>query len=127
MYKTKWEPQIVEKLICGKDVRTEGIEHDKFCIGVYQRISQEERKLVGHVPIEISRLLYQFLEADEQNRLIAVPSGKRKREIGLVVPAKYTVITKNGQFGDILVKKLKDKTNVLEISVSDRVHSVLEL
>ena len=34
-----------------------------------------------------------FLSADEANRLNAVVTGKRKREVGLVVPAEFTCIT----------------------------------
>ena len=43
-----------------------------------------------NVPIELSRLLKNFLEANAENRLLTQVTGKRKREVGLVVPAKFT-------------------------------------
>ena len=36
----------------------------------------------------------------------AVVTGKRKREIGLVVPAKYVAYTENQKHAQILIKKL---------------------
>ena len=43
-----------------------------------------------HVSIELSSLLNNFLNANESNKLVAKVSGKRKREVGLVVQAKVT-------------------------------------
>ena len=47
--------------------------------------------LVGHVPIEISSLCYHFLHEFPGNNIDAVITGKRHREVGLVVPAKYII------------------------------------
>ena len=46
-----------------------------------------------NVPIDLSRLLKNFLEANAENRLLAEVTGKREREAGLVVPAKFTAFT----------------------------------
>ena len=35
-----------------------------------------------------------FLKAADTNRIIAEVVGSRKREVGLVVPAKYTALSK---------------------------------
>ena len=45
--------------------------------------------LVGHVPIELLRLIYYFLKSDSSANVFAKVKGERKREIGLVVPALY--------------------------------------
>ena len=61
------------------------MKYDKNAIGVYRTPSESERKmLVGHVPIELSRLLNNFLKANESNKLAAKVSGKRKRKVALV-------------------------------------------
>ena len=73
-----------------KDKRGEAMEYDKNAIGVYRTPSESEQKmLVGHVPIELSSLMNNFLKANDSNKLVAKVSGKRKREVGLVVPTKF--------------------------------------
>ena len=56
---------------------------------------EESKQLIGHIPIEISQLISYFLEAATTNTMTAVVTGKRKRKIGLVVPAKYVAYTEN--------------------------------
>ena len=68
----------------------EALEIDKQALGVYN----SNEVLVGHVPIQVSSLLHLFLQADEENRLICQVTGKRKREVGLVVPAKFSAFIK---------------------------------
>ncbi len=70
--------------------------------------------LVGHVPIELSSLVNNFLKANESNKLVAKVSGKRKREVGLVVP-----VTKEHRLAKILEEELslrKDKYTHFEIT-----------
>ena len=63
-----------------KDSRREANEYDPYAIGVYRQTPDEQGAiLVGHAPTEISPLLFQFLEAEDHNRLIAIARGKRKR------------------------------------------------
>lgn len=74
--------------------------------------------LVGHVPIEISQLLNNFLNTGENNNsLQAEVTGKRKREIGLVVPAKYKATTDNKKFAEVLKKKLEEKRKIIKIDI----------
>ena len=47
-----WAPVLGEKLICSKDERDEAKEYETFAISVYDG----EQMLVGHVPIELSRV-----------------------------------------------------------------------
>ena len=81
----------VEALILfEKDSRAEAQEHNSNAVGVYLVTAQSDAKktLAGHVPIELSHLLKNFLEAEAGNKLCAQVKGKRKREVGLVVPAR---------------------------------------
>ena len=56
---------------------------------------EEQKELVGHVPVDQSSLIYQFLNATSKNRMTVEVTGKRKREVGLVVPAKFNALTKD--------------------------------
>jgi len=40
-------------------------------------------------------MLKNFLEANAENRLLVQLTGKRKREVGLVVPAHFTTLQQN--------------------------------
>ena len=44
--------------MCRKDERKEAKEHDEYTVGTF---IQESSKLVGHVPIELSFLVFTFL------------------------------------------------------------------
>ena len=64
--------------------------------------------------------MYHFLIESTENRIEAMGTGKRKREIGFVVPAKYTAVTTDNMTAKILLaelkkKKEKDKTFDLEL------------
>ena len=108
IYKDTWVPSIGQNLICRTDTREEVIEYDKNAIGVFK--SGDKETLVGHLPIEISCLLTNFLmKAAPENKLDAIVVGKRKREVGLIVPAKYVALTKNKTFANILFNKLQEK------------------
>ena len=92
-------------MICKKDDRGEALSYDDHAIGVYKNGSE----LVGHIPIEISALLHYFLQNSKENMIFAVVVGKRKREIGLVVPARYVAETKDKRTAEILSEELLKK------------------
>ena len=94
-------------LICKTDTREEAMEYEKNAIGIFK--SDDPETLVGHLPIEISCLLTHFFEASPENKLNAIVIGKRKREVGLVFPAKYAALTKNKTFAYALAGKLQEK------------------
>ena len=74
--------------------------------------------LIGYAPLELSSLLYHFLNSDQKNFIRATVTGKRKREIGLVVSAKYDCYTKDKRTFSVLdeeIKKRKTKYKTLEI------------
>ena len=99
---------VMEKMLnCLKDIRGEAMEYDKNAIGVYRTPSEREQKmLVSHVPIALSRLMNKFLKANDSNKLVVKVSGKRKREVGLVVPAKFNALTKEYRLAKILDEQL---------------------
>ena len=78
---------------------------------------EESEQLIGHIPIEISQLISYFLEAATTNTMTTIVTGKMKREIGLVVPAKYVAYTENQKHAKILIKKLLEKQYLLELLV----------
>ena len=68
VYKTTWTPVLNEKLDCKKDNREEALSHDKHSIGVYRK----DGTLVGHMPIELSRLMDYFMKIKEENSILSV-------------------------------------------------------
>ena len=58
VYKTEWSPKLGERLVSRKDERNEPKEHDEYAVGAF---IQESSKLVGHVLIELSFLVFTFL------------------------------------------------------------------
>ena len=118
IYKETWCPKVGEELVCRKDDREEAIQYDRNAIGVFQSTSNDKsEQLVGHIPIEISQLTNYFLEAATTNAIVAVVTGKRKREIGLVIPAKYIAYTENQKHAQIFKEKLLEKETILELAV----------
>ena len=97
----------VEKLECKKDNREEALSHGKHSVGVFKR----DETLFGHVPIEISRIIDYFMQNNEKRFVSATVVGPRKREIGLVVPAKFSTYAAHRKVAHILSKEiLKIKT-----------------
>ena len=105
VYMSVWSAAVVEKLFAAPDPREEVKEYDKFAVGLYKE-ENDQKLLVGHVPIEISSLCYHFLKKSKTNNLSAVITGKRQREVGLVVPAKYSFETDDKKCAEILEKEL---------------------
>ena len=104
-----------EKLECNKDTRAEAKGHDENAIGVYRitkqliDVANQKKILVGHVPIELSRVIKNFLEANTENKLVPQVTEKRKREIGAVVPAKFSVFTTDLRLAKILETELRKR------------------
>lgn len=110
VYKYTWTPKINEVLQCEEDTRAEAKEYDANAIGVYVMKTDDANKtLAGHVPIELSQLLSYFLQANAENQLAAQVTGKRKREVGLVVPAKFTAFTPKLRKARILERELNGR------------------
>ena len=99
--KTTWTPVLNEKLDCKKDNREEALSHDKHSIGVYRK----DGTLVGHMPIELSRLMDYFMKNKEENFVSATVAGPRKREVGLVVPANFSAYTDDLRVATVTLQK----------------------
>ena len=120
-YQSKWTQKLNLKLKCAIDTRDEAVEHDESAIGVYL-LGKEGRqtRLVGHLPIEISKLMKQFLGADKNSLPMTTVVGKTKREVGLVSPANYSAITTNQVINTVLNNELlkrKEKCKHFEIKL----------
>ena len=107
-----WAPFIGQRLDCKPDSRTEALTYDKYALGVYKHVEDKEH-LVGHLPIELSQLLNNFLSTGgtsggNTNHFTAEVIGKRKRENGLAVPSKYRATTNDKKFAEILERKLRE-------------------
>ena len=69
-------------------------EYDLHALGVYKESPEEGNlDLTGHVPIELLRVFAGFLAGSEMPSLTVKVCGKRKREVGLVVPGCYRART----------------------------------
>ena len=111
VYKYTWTPQINQVLQCEEDTHAEAKEYDANAIGVYMIKPDANKTLAGHVPIELSHLLSYFLQANAENQLVAQVMGKRKREVGLVVPAKFTAFTPELRNARILERELNGRAS----------------
>ena len=58
------------------------------------------------IPIDLARLLKNFLDANADNKLFAKVTGKRKREVGLVVPAKFSAFTTELRIAEVLEREI---------------------
>ena len=90
VYKEVWDAAIGEMLEATSDDRKEAKECDKYGVGLYKKDI-----VVGYIPIEISSLCFYFINQDPGNKIKALTTGKRQREIGLVVPSKLIFTTSN--------------------------------
>ena len=100
-----------------KEVNREVVEIDSDDLG-----EKDDEFLVGHLPMELSKLTKQFLKSDKNNTMIAKVTGKRKRELGLVVPAKFLCCSTNSKIANILYEELnkkKCKFSYLELNVNE--------
>ena len=110
VYKATWNPEVGEQLECQKDTRKEAKDYDEHTVGIFKISSREGKKtIVGHAPIELSSLTDYFLKADESNSVLTEVTGKRKREVGLVVSAKFTGYTVNRRHAQVLDSELSKK------------------
>ena len=106
MYKCILSHYKGEKLAARANNREEAFEYGKYAIGIYKKKDDNCEELVGHTPTEISSLLYYFLQSKDEKYVEVEILGKRKREVGLVVPAKYNAFTAKRQTAKILDAQL---------------------
>ena len=109
VYENVRNPYKGETLIAQPDNRYGAQENDKYAVGIYKKNDDGSKELVGHAPVEFSSLLYHFLQASAGNCINVEVIGKRKREVGLVVPAKYNAFTRNKKIAMVLDEKLAER------------------
>ena len=102
VYKRMWTPDLNEKLDRKKDNREEALSNDEHAVGVFTN----DGTLVGHIPIELSRLIDYFMKTAEENFVSALVIGPWKCEVGLDVLAKFSAFTKDKRVANILHKEL---------------------
>ena len=106
VYKNAWSPCKGKTLTGQPDNRDEAQENYKYAVGIYKKNDDGSKELVGHAPVKFSSLLYHFLQASAENCINLEVIGKRKREVGLVVPAKYSAFTRNKKIAMVLDEEL---------------------
>ena len=94
---------------------------NEHAVGLFIKAASRDGKktLVGaHMPIELSSLTDHFLKADKSNCGRPEVTGKRKCEVGLVVPANFSVCTLNKRYAQVMGAELitkNDKHKHLEL------------
>ena len=111
-YQSIWASTVGENLFTAQDKWENVLSYDEFAIGVYK--NEKCSLLAGHLPIEISNLSYQFLKKSSENKIIVKITGKREREIGLVVPANFVFITKDKNCSIILEAELENRKTLFK-------------
>ena len=80
--------------------------------------NKKEAGFVGHLPIEISKPMKQFLDVNKKNLPMANVVGKRKAEVGLVTASKYSAMVINQNITGVLnneILKRKEKYKHFEM------------
>ena len=54
-------------VLARKDTREEALEYDKYAIGIFK---EQEEKSVGHIPIELPQLIFDFLNESNMWRTL---------------------------------------------------------
>ena len=98
VYKNIWTPFIGEVLHVEQEAHN---DEDCFAVAIIKT-----GKIVGHVPREISCLVWYFIEHD--GTVSSEVTGHRRWGIGLVVPCRYTFCAKKKLIGK-LRKKLEKR------------------
>ena len=70
------------------------------------KTNQDQECLLGHVPIELSSLLYHFLREEKSNPIKVKVIGKRKREVGLLTRSMFIAQTENKKTAEIFDTEL---------------------
>ncbi|XP_044167110.1 uncharacterized protein LOC122951137 [Acropora millepora] len=104
VYGSSWKPKIGDLLLTDREVSN---EDDKFAVAVYEELAFDElygKKIVGHLPVEFSRIAAYFIENDGE--ISCKVTGKRKHSKGprqgMAIPCKLCWTSPNKRH----VKKL---------------------
>ena len=115
VYQAAWSPVIGESLACRNDDRKEAKEHGEYAVGTYL---ETDNKLVGHVPMELSFLIFTFLNFE--NKVQVKVTGSRRLENGLVVPGAFLARTTSRAIATKFeeeITRLKELCSHMDITV----------
>ena len=73
LYREIWTPQKHDILYCMNNYRSEALDIHKHAVGTCT-----DDSLVGHVPIELSRIISYLLQESETSEVKVTMNGKRK-------------------------------------------------
>ena len=110
VYQSVWTSTVGENT--APDKREEALSNDEFVICVYT--DEKCSLLVGHLPIKIPSLSYHFLKKSSENKINLKITGKREREIGLVIQTNLTYITKDKNRSIILEVELEKRKTLFQ-------------
>ena len=99
-----WVPKMGEKLVIKKDDREEASNYDVHALGVFR-----DEKMVGHMPIELSKSMDYFLQQSAENCIHVEVTGKRKREIELIVQGRYIAYMKDLRTAEFLIFEMNKR------------------
>ena len=59
VYGSSWKPKISDLFLTDREVLN---EDDKFAVAVYEELGIDGKRIVGHLPVEFSRIAAYFIE-----------------------------------------------------------------
>ena len=101
VYGSSWKPKIGDLLLTDREVSN---KDDKVAVAVYEELGFDETKIVGHLPVEFSRIAAYLKENDGE--ISCKVTGERKHSKGprggMAIPCKLSWTSLNKRH----VKKL---------------------
>ena len=101
VYRSSWKPKIGDFLLTDQEVSN---KDDKFAVAVYEELGIHGKKIVGHLPMEFSRIATYFIE--NGGEISCQVTGQRKHSKGprggMAIPCKLCWTSSNKRH----VKKL---------------------
>lgn len=90
IYRDIWHPQTGESFICRQESNN---EHDRYAVAVH--MNENESQIVGHLPWEISKVCWYFLQHD--GSIVGEVKGRRRHcheKGGIEIPCQVIFIGK---------------------------------
>ena len=106
MYKNIWSPYKQQTLIAQPENWDDAQENDKYVVGIYKKKRWLIKIIHWWCAGWVFKPIVSLLQANAENCINTEVIGKRKREVGLVVPTKYNAFTKNKKIAMVLNKEL---------------------
>lgn len=87
VYGSSWKPKIGDFLLTDQEVSN---EEDKFEVAVYKELGMDGKKIVGHLPVELSRIAAYFIENSGEISCKVTRERKHSKgpQGGMAIPCK---------------------------------------